>query len=134
MAINSLDKVHEIVKKSGSAYRATNTIAAKARKLKESCHHVISDSEAVDWAITGVPPENLDNALKVKAQKDVGISKEDRLSLVLDTIEQEDIREAVLKSYKLSVKNHQVSFDYNSIKDRGTRTRIRILTRVAFLP
>lgn len=134
MSVNSIKRTHEVVQRYGSAFLAVNCIAQKARKLKDACHGVIQDSEAVSWAISGEPPINLDDAVKRKIQREEGLSEEDRLNRILDSIEDRDIRKAVLNSFKLSKQRHQLIFDYNNIKDRGVRSRIRILTKMTFIP
>lgn len=134
MSIKSIQRTPEIIERYGSAFLAVNCIAMKARKLKEQCYGVIQDSEAVEWAMSGDPPAKLDATLQRRVQKEEGVSEDDRLNSILDSIEEKDIRQAVLKSFKLSKQRHQVMFDYNGIKDRGIRTRIRILTKMIYIP
>lgn len=131
--MKSIANTENIIKKYGSRYAAITQVANEARRLKESCYNVILDSQAVEWALSGIPPENLAEAIKTRVQKEEGISQEDRLTSILNTIDEDDIRIAVRNSYNLSTRNKQIVFDYNGIKDRGTRTRIRVLTKLAFL-
>lgn len=131
--MKSIEIMEGIINHYGSRYPAIHRVADKARELKESCYNVILDSQAVEWAITGVPPANLEEAIRARVQSEEGASQEDRLTTILDSIAEDDIRIAVRNSYNLSTKNKQIAFDYNGIKDRGTRTRIRILTKLAFI-
>lgn len=131
--MKSIAKTEELIKKFGSQYAATVHVATKARKLKESSYNVILDSQAVVWAITGEPPENLGESIKKRIQQEEGISQEDRIKAILDSIDEDDIRVAVINSCKLSSRSKQIAFDYNGIKDKGKRTRVRILTKLAFL-
>lgn len=131
--MKSISRTDELIRRYGSQYSATIHVAKKARQLKESCYNVILDSQAVEWAISGIPPENLGETIKKRMKQEEGMSQEDRLLTILDSIDENDIRVAVQNSYKLSEKNKQIAFDYNGIKDRGIRTRIRILTKLAYL-
>lgn len=134
MSVKSIQKTPEIIDRYGSAFLAVNCIARKARKLKEDCYGVIQDSEAVEWAMSGDPPAKLDMTLKRRIEREEGMSEDDRLNSILDSIEESNIRKAVLNSFKLSKQRHQLMFDYNGIKDRGIRTRIRILTKMIYIP
>lgn len=133
-SIENIRRMEELSHEMGSRYKAAMYIAAKARRLKESCYHVIFDSEAVEWAISGVPPAHLGESLKRRLEQTMETTEEDQIAEVLEWVEDEQIKSAVMSSCRLTEQNHQIMLDYHGIKDKGARTRIRILTKMAMIP
>lgn len=135
MYADDAEKINKIKEKFGNnSYAACMYVAKKARKLQEESYNVISESEAVEWAISDKRPDNLDEKIKIKQEKEKDeIQPTDRLNSVLDSIEQENIRIAVMNSYKLSIKFKRLVYDYNNIEDKYLRAKIRILTKMAYI-
>lgn len=133
MWIKDRDKMQNIINQTGSKFAACMYTAKKGRQLQQKVNNVITESEALSWAITDDPPENLEIRLQNQAQNFEKIETPDKTENILANINEDNIREAVISSYHLSTHQKQIVFDYNGIKDKGIRTRIRILTRMLFL-
>ena len=133
MWIDDNKDMKDLVRKTGSPYAACIYAAKKGRQLQQSVNNVISESESLSWAISGRIPKDLERRIQAKLQNTEEISESTKLGDILSTIEEDNIRVAVLNSYRTSVRMKQLVFDYNGIKDRGIRTRIRILVRMVFL-
>jgi len=132
MWVEDNQKMAALVAKTGSPYSAAMYAAKKARRLKAESYHVINDSVALEWAISGKQPEGLDDRIKRQMEKDE-IEDTDRLQVVLDTIEDESVRVAVLNSYRATIRAKRLVYDYNDIRDEHMKAKIRILTKMAYI-
>lgn len=133
MWVNDNEKMYDLIKKLNSPYAACMYAAKKARNLQTDTNNVISESDALSWAISGIPPSNLEKKLKIKFTKDQDVKNSERIDNILATIDEDYIRDAVLKSYRASVRSKRLVYDYANITDKHIRARIRILTKMAFI-
>lgn len=127
-------KMKDLVAKTGSPYAACMYAAKKGRQLQKESYNVLSESAALSWAISGSPPKDIEERIQSRMkQENVEIQESDKLENILSSIEEENIRIAVKNSYRASTRLKRITYDYNGIKDKGIRTRIRILVRMAVL-
>lgn len=132
MWVNDNEKMNDLVKNLNSPYAACLYSAKIAKQLQKDANNVISESDALTWAISGIPPSNLEKKLKIKFSKE-NIRESDRIDTVLANIDEDYIRSAVLKSYRASIRSKRLVYEYNGITDKYIKTRIRILTKMAFI-
>lgn len=127
------EKIQDIFKKCNSPYAACIYVANKARKLQKESYNVLSESDALEWAISGEPPVNLNKKLALKDEKD-NTRESSKIDIILSTIDEDYIYEAVLNSYRASSRAKRLVYEYNGIKNKNIRAKIRILTKMAFMP
>lgn len=116
----------ELASTCGSRYAAVMYIAKTARKLALRGKRV-SDSALVKWAISGEEPKGYDNQYIKRLDDSDILSAYDILSYVDD----QEIVDAVLLSYRTSIKKHMLTFADNNLDDIRN-TRARILTRMVW--
>lgn len=118
MAITSNPYFDELSKSYGK-FVATNIIAEEARNKCSELSNTISTAKAIDYIANNKPinPEDfpdhrLDNAI-------------DYLSYLIDN----EVRDAVLASYKLSLDYNNLIYKYLTVNDEPRMSRVRILTK-----
>ena len=101
-------------------YYAVMTMAENARKITESLEHRITDSVALDYAARGLVPD----------PKDYPDHRLDRVKNYISYINDTEIKSAVIKSYEDSLKQENLSYNYNTVNDEPRRARIRVLMNI----
>jgi len=106
----------------GSKFLAIRFVSEIARRLVHSKYNWSIESRLISWAITGeMPPVGINVDINPEIAE-----IEDFLVYIDNT----DIRESVILSYKQSVRNHHISYQYVSDLDEYEQTRVRVLTRM----
>ena len=117
-----------LAKQCGSRYLAVWFLAKGSRKLASTLPPGVIESKLITWVLTGAQPEIEAYLLK---RQDSYIEMKN-LSNMVDYVEDESIRNCVILSYKHSVKNHHLLYEYTDGMPEADRTRVRILTRMAW--
>lgn len=125
--LNDNNKFLEYEKQCGSKFAATTFVAEEARKLAEKYHNVITHAEALHWVLSGEVPENIikhDEIIKRRNARALGDAT-GYLSNILD----DEVRQSVLKSLRVSKKAGHLIYCYEGVHDPSRKCRVRILTR-----
>lgn len=130
MSITEGQETFERLAAQTNRYAAVYMIAKEARKRAEQCNNLIDHSEALSWVLTGEKPKKLVLAEK-RGQSIVSQSYfKTAVRNELVEIEDDEVRQAVAFSLKLTRKNQNLVYVYNKIQDEPRRARVRILTRM----
>jgi hypothetical protein len=105
-----------------NAFYATNLIAQEALSVYSSMSGRIEVSTAIDFIANNrtINPEDFPDR-KMEYAKDY-------LSFVLD----DEVKEAVLTSYSLSLKYRNLVYKYLSVDDPYRQSRVRVLTNILY--
>lgn len=112
----------------GNVFEASNLVANLARTVCKRYNHVISESQAIHWLISGEKPRIIDEVGKLKYT--YPSKKLSPLTDRLCSIDDEEIKQAVQSSFTESKKREDLTYLYNNIKDEHTQARVRILVRM----
>ena len=119
----------EILRKFGNDYLAAVYIAKKSRKLWELGEGTLTIPESIDWAITDIPPKDLEHRKELKKQREY----EQKYGLLDDTvanIDDKDIRACVESSGLLSISQKRLVIDYDFDLDSAQFSRVRVIMRM----
>ena len=119
----------EILRKFGNNYLAAVYIAKKSRKLWELGEGTLTIPESIDWAITDIPPKDLEHRKELKKQREY----EQKYGLLDDTvanIDDKDIRACVKSSGLLSISQKRLVIDYDFDLDSAQFSRVRVIMRI----
>ena len=119
----------EILRKFGNDYLATVYIAKKSRQLWELGEGTLTIPESIDWAITDIPPKDLEHRKELKKQREY----EQKYGLLDDTvanIDDKDIRACVKSSGLLSISQKRLVIDYDFDLDSAQFSRVRVIMRM----
>lgn len=119
--------VTRLVDQCGSTFAAANLAAKTARNLMKGTNDQLLDSKVLSWAITGKKPDVTES--KAYHKKDFGW---ECLRDMLCYVDDEDVRQSVTDSYRASRRARHLIYCYNSGLDEPRRSRVRILTRMAW--
>lgn len=116
-----------VLRNNGNRFLACREISNKADAILKSTGHVVSESEAVSWAITGVPPVTGGrNQLTFSAPK-TKYSVE-----LLSYVDDEGVKEAAEESFSQSVRLGHLTFYYPTKLNKYQKARARVLTRMCW--
>ena len=119
----------EILRKFGNDYLATVYIAKKSRQLWDLGEGTLTIPESIDWAITDIPPKDLEHRKELKKQREY----EQKYGLLDDTvanIDDKDIRACVESSGLLSISQKRLAIDYDFDLDSAQFSRVRVIMRI----
>lgn len=119
----------EILRKFGNDYLATVYIAKKSRQLWDLGEGTLTIPESIDWAITDIPPKDLEHRKEMKKQREY----EQKYGLLDDTvanIDDKDIRACVKSSGLLSISQKRLVIDYDFDLDSAQFSRVRVIMRI----
>ena len=119
----------EILRKFGNDYLATAYIAKKSRQLWDLGEGTLTIPESIDWAITDIPPKDLEHRKELKKQWEY----EQKYGLLDDTvanIDDNDIRACVKSSGLLSISQKRLVIDYDFDLDSTQFSRVRVIMRM----
>ena len=119
----------EILRKFGNNYLATVYIAKKSRQLWDLGEGTLTIPESIDWAITDIPPKDLEHRKELKKQREY----EQKYGLLDDTvanIDDKDIRACVKSSGLLSISQKRLVIDYDFDLDSAQFSRVRVIMRM----
>lgn len=114
----------------GNRYAAVVHVATAARNLLTQYHNAILESQAISWVLTGVVPEGIGDPSKPKKRR---VWARSYISQVLEYVTDKEVREAVQDTILESTKEFCLHFVYNDVDDEPRRSRIRILSRMAWV-
>lgn len=110
----------------GSKYAATMYLAKKARTKQEELKFLITESEALTWALTHKLPPSFNIRISTKSRKLKDIED------ILNYVEDDEVQTAARHSFRLSVKCSHLIYVYIKVTDESRQSRVRILTRIMF--
>lgn len=122
--------------KYGSKFEAIRQISKDARAKKVQCKNVITESEAITWALTGKQPHNLaqrmNRAATRKTYNPTSFYQEEYMKDLLCYIDDSDICDSVIASFHASKRSHNLVYKYiGNISDEN-KARVRILTNMVW--
>lgn len=84
----------------GNSYAAVIYISKLARKLSKTVNYDVLDSQALSWAITGIQPQPIKLPVSIKLAVKLPIAE------VLQLVDDEEVKDAVIESLRHSVDNY----------------------------
>lgn len=128
---DDFNRMQDLSKELGSPYAAALYVAKKSRKLFKDSDGALRYGESIRYAITDDRPKDLDK--RIEKVKELKNRREfAKIDNILSDIDDENIRNAVSNSYRLSMNAHHLEYDYKDIEDENLRARIRILTKMCY--
>ena len=112
----------KLVQKYGNDYQAVIALATLARGKAAQIDHQILDSEAIEWVLTGIPPEAIQNEVD-KPPSD----KSRYIRDILGQIQDSDILYSVKSSLRVSAQNAALWYVYAEGTNEYQQQRVRIL-------
>lgn len=112
----------KLVQKYGNDYQAVIALATLARGKVAQIDHQILDSEAIEWVLTGIPPEAIQNEVD-KPPSD----KSRYIRDILGQIQDSDILYSVKSSLRVSAQNAALWYVYAEGTNEYQQQRVRIL-------
>lgn len=110
----------------GSNYAACMYLASKARSKQESMKYLITESEALSWALTGELPSIVKDRMNIKSR----MMKE--IEDILNYVEDDEVQSAARESFRSSVDCGHLVYIYMKIQSTDKQSRVRILTRMMY--
>lgn len=118
-----------IFRKFGNEYLATIYIAKKSRKLWDLGEGTLTIPESIDWAITDIPPKDLERRKEQKKQREYE-QEYGLLNNIMANIDDNDIRDCVISSGLLSISLQRLVIDYDFDLDSFQFTRVRVIMKM----
>lgn len=118
-----------IFRKFGNEYLATMYIAKKSRKLWELGEGTLTIPESIDWAITDIPPKDLEHRKEQKRQREYE-QKYGLLDDIVANIDDKDIKVCVMSSGLLSISLNRLVIDYDFNLTSFQFSRVRVIMRM----
>lgn len=118
-----------IFRKFGNEYLATMYIAKKSRKLWELGEGTLTIPESIDWAITDIPPKDLEHRKEQKRQREYE-QKYGLLNDIVANIDDKDIQVCVMSSGLLSISLNRLVIDYDFNLNSFQFSRVRVIMRM----
>ena len=119
----------EILSKFENEYLATMYIAKKSRELWDLGEGTLTIPESIDWAVTDIPPKDLERRKERKKQREHR-QKYGLLEDIVANIDDKDIRDCVLSSGLLSISQKRLVIDYDFDLDFIKFSRVRVIMRM----
>lgn len=119
----------EVIRKFGNEYLATMYIAKKSRKLWDYGDGTITIPESIDWAITDIPPKDLEKRKEQKRQREYE-QKYGLLDDIVANIDDRTIKVCVMSSGLLSISLNRLVIDYDFNLDSFQFSRVRVIMRM----
>ena len=121
MTINS-PTWDELVQKFGNEYQAVIALAKLARNKAAQVDYQILDSEAIEWVLTGVPPNPVQNEVNKPPS-----NKSQYIREILGQIQDSDILSSVKSSLRISAQNAALCYVYAEGTNKYQQQRVRII-------
>ena len=118
-----------IFRKFGNEYLATMYIAKKSRKLWELGEGTLTIPESIDWAITDIPPKDLEHRKEQKRQREYE-QKYGLLDDIVANIDDKDIKVCIMSSGLLSISLNRLVIDYDFNLNSFQFSRVRVIMRM----
>ena len=113
-------------KKLGSDYYTCLYLAKLARNQRTQLNNLISESEALTWALTNELPDDLDDRIRAKSASLKNIED------ILNYVEDAEVQNAARQSFRDSIECEHLVYNYLKVSDSSKQARVRILTRIMF--
>lgn len=110
----------------GSKYAACNYLSSKAHNKQKEFNYLISESEAITFALTGDIPSSYDRRLKARS------ASLKQIEDILNYVEDEEVQVASRESFRNSVGCGHLVYSYMRISNVNKQARVRILTRMMY--
>ena len=101
-------------------------IAKKSRQLWDLGEGTLTIPESIDWAITDIPPKDLEHRKELKKQREYE-QKYGLLDDAVPNIDDKDIRACVESSGLLSISQKRLAIDYDFDLDSAQFSRVRVI-------
>lgn len=124
--LNEKELFDNLARAIGSTYGACAYIAKLSRQKRIELNNLISESEAITWAITKKLPDNYKDRVKARSASLKHIED------ILNYVEDEEVQNAARQSFRDSIQCEHLVYDYLKVKDASKQSRVRILTRMMF--
>lgn len=118
-----------IFRKFGNEYLATMYIAKKSRKLWELGEGTLTIPESIDWAITDIPPKDLEHRKEQKRQREYE-QKYGLLDDIVANIDDKDIQVCVMSSGLLSISLNRLVIDCDFNLNSFQFSRVRVIMKM----
>lgn len=119
----------EVIHKFGNEYLATMYIAKKSRMLWYSGEGTITIPESIDWAITDIPPKDLEHRKEQKRQREYE-QMYGLLDDIVANIDDRTIKVCVMSSGLQSISLKRLVIDYDFNLDSFQFSRVRVIMRM----
>ena len=116
----------DLSKKLGSDYYTCLYLAKLARNQRTQLNNLISESEALTWALTNKLPDDLDDRIRAKSASLKNIED------ILNYVEDAQVQNAARQSFRDSIECEHLVYNYLKVSDSSKQARVRILTRIMF--
>lgn len=127
MVTTEFEAFNKIEQACGNRYMAIMLLAKAARNLGNKFHSAcICESKLIQWILTGSCPYSKSKLETRKIISETIDDIEDQLEFVDDEI----VRQEVIKQYKQSIKNKRLTLCNNTDISEGKTARINILLRM----
>lgn len=112
----------KLVRRYGNEYQAVIALANLARGKTAQVDYQILDSEAIEWVLTGIPPELIQNKVHKPPSDKFQYIRE-----ILGQIQDPDILHSVKSSLSISAQNAALCYVYAEGTNKYQQQRVRIL-------
>lgn len=109
-----------------SKYEATMYLAKKARNKQQELRYLITESEALTFALTDDIPKTVEKRIMIKS------SSLREIEDILNYVEDKEVQNAARTSFRKSVEIDHLIYQYKKITNESKQARVRILTRIMF--
>ena len=117
------DKLAKVI---GSTYGACMYLAKLSRQKRIELKNIISESEAITWAISNKLPDNYEERVKARSASLRAIED------ILNYVEDDEVQNAARQSFRDSIQCEHLVYNYLKVSDSSKQCRVRILTRMMF--
>lgn len=124
--LNEKELFDNLAKVIGSTYGACMYIAKLSRQKRIELNNLISESEAITWAVTNKLPDNYEERLKARSASLKSIED------ILNYVEDDEVQNAARQSFRDSIQCEHLIYNYLKVNDASKQSRVRILTRMMF--
>ena len=123
--------VQQLIQQFGNEYAAAMYVAAEVRRVLQSTDNALSESEAIDWVISGEPADSLDSYIK-RHKLATKHRKYDLINEYAAGLDNAQLEHQFRESAIISNKEHRLIIKYGKL-DAPDCTRLRILLKQYWL-
>lgn len=126
-----LARVQQLIQQFGNEYATVMYVAAEVRRVLQSTDNALTESEAIDWVISGEPAEVLESHIK----RHKAITKHRKYNLINEyasRLDNAQLEHQFRESAIISNKEHRLVIKYGKL-DAPDCTRLRILLKQYWL-
>ena len=112
----------------GNPFEAALLWASKAESLRKASCGVLSAKEALQGALTGELPSDVNNRIPAVKAQSAYVKK--YVELATRDIDDSDVRLSVMRSIAMSFDQHELIYVYSKNLSDGECSRVRVLCRM----